>query len=281
MALKTFKPVTPSLRQLVIVDRSELYKGKPLKVAHRGQVVVRRPQQHGPRHRAVPRRRSQADLPDHRLQAAQARHAREGRADRVRSEPHLLHRPDHAIEDGEQATSSRRSVWRSATRSSPVQPGRREARQRHAARQHPGRHDRAQHRDEDRQGRGHRPLGRHLRADRRSRPGLRHRSPQLGRAAADPRPVLRHGGRGVEPRPHEHQLRQGRPSPLAGSASAQPRRDDEPGRSSARRRRGPHLGRPPPGHPVGQAHQGQEDAQSNKSTSQFIVASRHSRKKKG
>ena len=31
MALKTFKPVTPSLRQLVIVDRSELWKGKPLK----------------------------------------------------------------------------------------------------------------------------------------------------------------------------------------------------------------------------------------------------------
>ena len=31
MALKTFKPVTPGLRQLVIVDRSELYKGKPVK----------------------------------------------------------------------------------------------------------------------------------------------------------------------------------------------------------------------------------------------------------
>ena len=31
MALKHFKPVTPSLRQLVIVDRSGLYKGKPVK----------------------------------------------------------------------------------------------------------------------------------------------------------------------------------------------------------------------------------------------------------
>ena len=37
MALKTFKPVTPSLRQLVIVDRSELYKGKPLKKLTEGQ----------------------------------------------------------------------------------------------------------------------------------------------------------------------------------------------------------------------------------------------------
>lgn len=31
MALKTFRPMTPSLRQLVLVDRSELYKGKPVK----------------------------------------------------------------------------------------------------------------------------------------------------------------------------------------------------------------------------------------------------------
>jgi large subunit ribosomal protein L2 len=31
MALKSFRPITPSLRQLVIVDRSELYKGKPVK----------------------------------------------------------------------------------------------------------------------------------------------------------------------------------------------------------------------------------------------------------
>ncbi|NQW10102.1 MAG: 50S ribosomal protein L2 [Alphaproteobacteria bacterium] len=31
MALKTFNPTTPSQRQLVIVDRSELWKGKPVK----------------------------------------------------------------------------------------------------------------------------------------------------------------------------------------------------------------------------------------------------------
>ncbi len=36
MALKTFNPVTPSLRQLVIVDRSALYKGKPLKTLTEG-----------------------------------------------------------------------------------------------------------------------------------------------------------------------------------------------------------------------------------------------------
>ncbi|MCI4680068.1 50S ribosomal protein L2 [Rhodoblastus acidophilus] len=37
MALKTFKPITPSLRQLVIVDRGELYKGKPIKKLTEGQ----------------------------------------------------------------------------------------------------------------------------------------------------------------------------------------------------------------------------------------------------
>src|SRR5258707_15604605 len=31
MALKTYNPPTPSQRQLVLVDRSALYKGKPVK----------------------------------------------------------------------------------------------------------------------------------------------------------------------------------------------------------------------------------------------------------
>jgi large subunit ribosomal protein L2 len=37
MALKTFNPVTPSQRQLVIVDRSGLYKGKPVKTLTEGK----------------------------------------------------------------------------------------------------------------------------------------------------------------------------------------------------------------------------------------------------
>jgi large subunit ribosomal protein L2 len=37
MALKTFNPKTPSLRQLVLVDRSELYKGKPVKALTEGK----------------------------------------------------------------------------------------------------------------------------------------------------------------------------------------------------------------------------------------------------
>ena len=38
MALKSFKPVTPGLRQLVIVDRSELHKGKPVKRLTEGKI---------------------------------------------------------------------------------------------------------------------------------------------------------------------------------------------------------------------------------------------------
>jgi large subunit ribosomal protein L2 len=37
MALKTYKPVTPSQRQLVLVDRSALYRGKPVKQLTEGQ----------------------------------------------------------------------------------------------------------------------------------------------------------------------------------------------------------------------------------------------------
>jgi large subunit ribosomal protein L2 len=37
MALKTFKPATPSLRGLVLVDRSELWKGNPVKALTEGK----------------------------------------------------------------------------------------------------------------------------------------------------------------------------------------------------------------------------------------------------
>ncbi len=38
MALKHFNPITPGQRQLVIVDRSGLYKGKPVKSPDRRSV---------------------------------------------------------------------------------------------------------------------------------------------------------------------------------------------------------------------------------------------------
>ena len=38
MALRTFKPTTPGQRQLVIIDRSALYRGKPLKSLTEGKI---------------------------------------------------------------------------------------------------------------------------------------------------------------------------------------------------------------------------------------------------
>ncbi|HXM31957.1 MAG TPA: 50S ribosomal protein L2, partial [Xanthobacteraceae bacterium] len=38
MALKTYKPKTPSLRQLVLVDRTGLWKGKPVKSLTEGKI---------------------------------------------------------------------------------------------------------------------------------------------------------------------------------------------------------------------------------------------------
>ena len=37
MALRTYKPTTPGQRQLVLVDRSGLYKGKPVKALTEGK----------------------------------------------------------------------------------------------------------------------------------------------------------------------------------------------------------------------------------------------------
>ncbi len=37
MALRTYNPITPGLRQLVLVDRSQLWKGKPVKALTEGR----------------------------------------------------------------------------------------------------------------------------------------------------------------------------------------------------------------------------------------------------
>ena len=93
MALKTYKPITPGLRQLVIVDRSALHKGKPVKALtegksekggrnNTGRITVRfRGGGHKQTYRLVDfKRRKHADG--------------EGRAAGIRSQPHRLHRAD-------------------------------------------------------------------------------------------------------------------------------------------------------------------------------------------
>lgn len=75
MALKTFKPTTPSQRQLVIVDRRELWKGKPVKELteglrshggrnNTGRITMRhRGGGHKQRYRLVDFKRTKGDMP--------------------------------------------------------------------------------------------------------------------------------------------------------------------------------------------------------------------------
>jgi large subunit ribosomal protein L2 len=75
MALKTYKPTTPGQRQLVIVDRSELWKGKPVKALtegkrgtgarnNQGRITVRwRGGGHKRRLRTIDFKRAKRDMP--------------------------------------------------------------------------------------------------------------------------------------------------------------------------------------------------------------------------
>src|ERR1700712_2895744 len=75
MALKTFNPTTPGQRQLVMVDRSALYKGKPVKARTEGKhsgggrnttgrMVVRfRGGGHKQAYRIVDFKRTKVDMP--------------------------------------------------------------------------------------------------------------------------------------------------------------------------------------------------------------------------
>ncbi|HXZ01004.1 MAG TPA: 50S ribosomal protein L2 [Stellaceae bacterium] len=75
MALKTYKPTTPGQRQLIIVDRGELWKGRPVKALtegkreqggrnNRGRITVRwRGGGHKQRYRIVDFKRARRDVP--------------------------------------------------------------------------------------------------------------------------------------------------------------------------------------------------------------------------
>lgn len=68
MALKNYKPTSPGLRQLVIVDRSELYKGAPEKSLTIGLTKSGGRDNFGPCHKSENRRRSQTQAAYYRLQ---------------------------------------------------------------------------------------------------------------------------------------------------------------------------------------------------------------------
>ena len=115
MALKTYRPTSPGLRQLVIVDRKGLWKGAPVKMLTEGKSKTGGRNAHGritTRHiggghkqtyRLVDFKRRKFDVAGH------------GRADRVRSQPHRVHRADQVrgrradLHPGAAASERRRS----------------------------------------------------------------------------------------------------------------------------------------------------------------------------
>ena len=117
------KPTSPGRRFATYPLREQLTAVRAGAQADRGPAQVRRPQRQRPRHRPPPRRRRQAPLPADRLQAPQGRRAGQGRDDRVRPEPQLLHRPA-ALRRRREELHPRpgRDLGR---RPGPVRPGRR------------------------------------------------------------------------------------------------------------------------------------------------------------
>ena len=92
MALRQFNPVTASLRGTVLINRSELWKGKPVKALTEGKNSTGGRNNHGRITSRFMRRRAQAGVSLRRFQAAQVRYAGDGGAAGIRSEPHGVHR---------------------------------------------------------------------------------------------------------------------------------------------------------------------------------------------
>ena len=93
MPLRKRKPTSPGRRFQTVSDFSEITKTEPEKSLLAPEAQHRRPQQLRPQDRPPPRRRPQAAVPHHRLQAEQGRRAGQGRRHRVRPQPQLPHRP--------------------------------------------------------------------------------------------------------------------------------------------------------------------------------------------
>ncbi len=146
MALKKYNPTTPGQRQLVMVDRSALYKGKPVKALtegkhssggrnNTGRMVVRfRGGGHKQTYRIVDFKRTKVDMP--------------ATVERLEYDPNRTafialvkyHRRHAGLHPGAAASCRRRHRDRR-------QLCRREAGQCHAARQHADRHHHPQRRD--------------------------------------------------------------------------------------------------------------------------------------
>ena len=253
MPIRKTKPTSPGRRFATYQLREEL-TAKPNKELTKGKQQDRRPQLLRPRSpRAIAAAAPSAATAQIDFKRPKDGVPGQGRDDRVRPEPHHLHRP---------AALRRR---REALHPRPAGPaGRRHGRLRRPAptsapgnalalRRDPDRHGRPQRRAEARPGRPDGPRRRHRDPGRRE--GGRDGHPA---AASSEMRMVRAECRATVGKLSnaEHQnvkLGKAGRSRHKGERPQTPRHRDEPGRPSARRRRGAPHARRPPRDPVGQA----------------------------
>ena len=121
MAIRKYKPTTPGRRGSSVADFAEITRTTPEKSLRRAAAQEGRPQQPGPHHHPSPGWRPQARLPRHRLPSLrQGRRAGQGRAHRVRPQPHRPHRAA-ALRRRREALHHR--AERAVSRAQPVEAG--------------------------------------------------------------------------------------------------------------------------------------------------------------
>ena len=93
MPLRSRKPTSAGRRFQTVSDFAEITRDRPEKSLLAPKPSHRWPQQLRPQDLPAPRRRPQAAVPDHRLQAEQGRRSGQGGRHRVRPQPQRPHRP--------------------------------------------------------------------------------------------------------------------------------------------------------------------------------------------
>ena len=202
----------------MLVDRSDLWKGKPVKNLTEGlsqkggrnsdgRITMRhRGGGHKRRYRKIDFKRRKFDVP--------ATVERLG----VRPQPLGLHRAD-PLRRRRAGLHPRPAAGLTGRQGGLRRPLRHQAGQRDADEQHPRRHHHPQCRDEAGEGRPDRALRRQLRAAGRQGSGLRPAQAAVGRAAHRAWAMHGHHRRCLQPRQSEHQSGQGRPHALEGPAA--------------------------------------------------------------
>ena len=256
MALRTYNPITPSLRQLVLVDRSQLWKGKPVKALTEGRAESAGRNVHGHitsqhrggghkrNYRIVDFKRRKFDMPAtvERLEYDPNRTAFIALIKYADGELSYILAPQRlSVGDVVLSALARRH-----------QAGQRDAARRdspvgtiiHNVEMKPGAG-----------GKIARSAGCYAQLAGRDQGMaiLRLNSGEMRMVQADCMATV---GAVSNPDNSNQNLGKAGRNRWLGRTAVRPRRRHEPGRSPARRRRRPHLRRPPPCYAVGQGHQG-------------------------